>query len=563
MPEKTGIYQFFDKDNNIIYVGKAKNLKKRVNSYFKLKNICSKNKALINKIQDIKFTLVNSEIDALLLENNLIKKYKPRYNVLLKDDKTYPWICISNERVPRIFQTRSTKKNSGEYFGPYISSSIVKTLLGVFSDLFYSNGWTPMSYINRRISSEKQLSCYVSIINDIKKILTGNLSSLIKDLKSEMKKHSNNLEFEQAQIIKDKIDILSRYQSKSVIVSPKITDVDVFSIVSEGDIAFVNFIQIKSGSVIKTLTLRMNKKLNEKDEKLLSLAIVEIRQRFKSHAKKIYCSHHIENPWEEVKFYVPKIGDKKKLIDLSLKNAQQMLFNLKKNKMNQVFKKGFDRVLAQLQKDLNLAAIPKHIECFDNSNLQGTNPISACVVFKNGTPSKKEYRYFNIKTVSGPDDYASMEEVIYRRYLNLLEGKKKLPNLIIIDGGRGQLRSATKSLKKLNLSGRIAVIGIAKRLEEIYFPGDSLPLYLDKRSESLKLIQRLRDEAHRFSITKHRNKRSKNALESSLDKLTGIGPKTIELIISNYGSLKNIRKANKQDVIKLIGKSKTDKIFNN
>jgi excinuclease ABC subunit C len=375
--------------------------------------------------------------------------------------------------------------------------------------------------------------------------------------------YSDNLQFEQAQIIKEKIGILKTYQSKSVIVSPKITDVDVFSVFSDGDVAFVNFIGIKSGSVIKTLTLKMKKKLNEKDEQLLRLAIVEIRQRFKSVSKNIYCSHNIKTPWSNINFSVPKIGDKRKLVDLSLKNAKQMFLNIKKSKINQLASKGADQILSQLQRDLNLKIVPKHIECFDNSNLQGTNPMSACVVFKNAKPSKKEYRCFNIKTVSGPDDYTSMEEVVYRRCLRLIDEKKKLPDLIIIDGGKGQLNSAIKSLKKLNILNNIAIIGIAKRLEEIYFPGDSVPLYLDKRSESLKLIQRLRDEAHRFSITKHRNKRSKNALKSSLDKVVGIGPKTMELLISSYGSVKNVRKAKKKDIITLIGTSKANKIFKN
>jgi len=561
IPSSAGIYQYYDKNRSLLYVGKAKNLKKRVSSYFTKTHEHARIRVLVSKIQDIKCVLVTTEIDALLLENNLIKKHQPKYNVMLKDGKTYPWICISNEKVPRIFQTRDVTKREGEYFGPYVSTHIVKTLLNVCSDLFYSYGWTPVSYINRTVTSKKDLTNYLSIINDIRNILNGNLYYLINDLRKRMRLNAKNLQFEKAQIEKEKISILKKYQSKSIIVSPKINNIDVFTIVSDKKTGFVNFLKITSGAIIQTHTLELRKQLNEKEEELLRLAIVELRQKYNSTSKEIYCSHTIKNNWGGLKITVPKIGDKKKLINLSLQNAKYMLLDKKKKKINRVERLENKHVLKKLQKDLRLKHLPINIECFDNSNLQGTNAVAACVVFKNAKPSKKDYRHFNIKTVIGPDDFASMEEVVYRRYNRILKEKKTLPNLIIIDGGKGQLSAAVKSLEKLKLRGRVPVIGIAKRLEEIYFPNDSVPLYLDKRSESLKLIQRLRNEAHRFGITHHRKKRSQNYLSTSLDKIEGIGIKTISLLISHFGSIKKVNSATKKDLIQLIGKNKTDKIF--
>jgi len=562
IPPAVGIYEYYDKNEALLYVGKAKNIKKRVSSYFTKNHKNKRLKILIKKINRINYVIVETEIDALLLENNLIKKHQPKYNVLLKDDKTYPWICISKEKVPRVFQTRNIKKENGEYFGPYSSVRVVKILLNVFSNLFYAHGWTPISYVNRTITSKEDLTSYLRLINDIRKILNGNLHSLISSLKKDMLLRASNLEFEQAQIIKNKITLLKTYQSKSVIVSPKINNVDVFTIASKDGYAFINFMKIKAGAVIQTHTMELHKKLNETDEELLQIAIIELKQRFKSESKKIYCSHYLKPLWKDVNITVPKIGDKKKLLDLSLRNAQQLLLNKKKQIINNLSRKNNKRILGQLQKDLRLKNQPNHIECFDNSNIQGTNSVSACVVFKNGKPSKKEYRHFNIKNTSGPNDFANMEEVIYRRYKRFITEKKEFPDLIVIDGGKGQLSSTIKSLSKLNIRGKIAVISIAKRLEEIYFPDDSLPLYLDKRSESLKLIQYLRNEAHRFAINHHRRKRSNSSLKSSLDEIKGIGPKTISLLVSRFGSIKKAKEAEEKELILLIGKNKTAKILN-
>ena len=580
IPDKAGIYQYYDKNQDLLYVGKAKNLKKRVSSYFTKTQEHGKTKVLVGKIQDIKYVVVATEMDALLLENNLIKKHQPKYNVMLKDGKTYPWICIKNELFPRIFQTRTVIKDGSEYFGPYASVRSVQTILEFFHQLYPLRNCN-LNLSEQNIKNEKFKVCleyhlknclgpcigeqknkdYLLAIDHIRQIITGDVRSVIEHLKDSMKKFSANLEYEKAQSIKEKITLLDNYQSKSTIVNPKINDVDVFTIISDEDTAFVNFLKIKSGAIIQAHTLELSKKLNETEEELLQLAIIELRQRFNSTSKDIYCSHSLENVWEDLSITIPKIGDKKKLIDLSLRNAKYMLLDKQKQQINNIDRQDNKRVLEQLQKDLRLKDRPRHIECFDNSNLQGTSAVAACIVFKNGKPSKKDYRHFNIKTVVGPDDFASMEEVIFRRYKRLLEEEEDLPELIVIDGGKGQLSAAVKSLEKLKLRGKIAIIGIAKRLEEIYFPGDSLPLYLDKRSESLKLIQQLRDEAHRFGITHHRNKRSKISLENSLDKIEGIGPKTVQLLITHFGSVKKVMEAKKVELIQLIGKAKAEKVL--
>ena len=581
IPDKSGIYQYYDKNQDLLYVGKAKNLKKRVSSYFTKTQEHGKTKVLVGKIQDIKYVVVATEMDALLLENNLIKKHQPKYNVMLKDGKTYPWICIKNELFPRIFQTRTVIKDGSEYFGPYASVRLVQTILEFFHQLYPLRNCN-LNLSEQNIKNEKFKVCleyhlknclgpcigeqknkdYLLAIDHIRQIITGDVRSVIEHLKDSMKKFSANLEFEKAQSIKEKITLLDNYQSKSTIVNPKINDVDVFTIISDEDTAFVNFLKIKSGAIIQAHTLELSKKLNETEEELLQLAIIELRQRFNSTSKDIYCSHSLENVWKDLSITIPKIGDKKKLIDLSLRNAKYMLLDKQKQQINNIDRQDNKRVLEQLQKDLRLKDRPRHIECFDNSNLQGTSAVAACIVFKNGKPSKKDYRHFNIKTVVGPDDFASMEEVIFRRYKRLLEEEEDLPELIVIDGGKGQLSAAVKSLEKLKLRGKIAIIGIAKRLEEIYFPGDSLPLYLDKRSESLKLIQQLRDEAHRFGITHHRNKRSKISLENSLDKIEGIGPKTVQLLITHFGSVNQVMEANKDELEELIGRGKTKKLLN-
>ena len=582
IPEKAGIYRYYDKNETLLYVGKAKNLKKRVSSYFNKKQEHGKTRVLVSKIHDIQYVVVPTEIDALLLENNLIKKHQPKYNVALKDGKTYPWICIKNEPFPRIFQTRNVIKDGSTYFGPYTSVRLVKTLLDFFQQLYPLRNCS-LNLTDKNIKAKKFKVCleyhignclgpcedkqttddYQLSIEHIKQIIKGDIKSVTQHLKTAMLQFSNEMEFEKAQSIKEKIDLLNNYQAKSTIVNPKINDVDIFTILSDEETAFVNYLKINSGAIIQAHTLELNKKLNEPEEELLQLAIIELRQRFKSTSKTIYCSHSLENVWEDLSITIPKIGDKKKLIDLSLRNAKYMQLDKQKRKINNIEKQDNKRILEQMQKDLHLANRPRHIECFDNSNIQGANPVAACVIFKNARPSKKDYRHFNIKTVVGPDDFASIEEVVYRRYKRLLDEKQPLPELIVIDGGKGQLSSAVKSLDKLKLRGKIAIIGIAKRLEEIYFPGDSIPLYLDKRSESLKLIQQLRDEAHRFGITHHRKQRSKDSLGTSLDNIEGIGPKTVELLISHFGSVKQVMAAKKEELIKLIGKSKAEKISNN
>ena len=560
IPQKPGVYHFYDSDGEVIYVGKAKNLKRRVSSYFTKTHKRLKTKNLVSKITNISCIIVETEIDALLLENNLIKKHQPRYNILLKDDKSYPWICIKKEEFPRVFQTRNVVKDGSEYFGPYMSGYVVNVLLDYFSELFYDNGFTPDSYLNRRVSNSSKDN-YQKTIDKIRSILKGDIKNIIISLKNRMILFSEKLDFENAQKTKEKIALLNNYQSKSAIVSSKINNVDVFSICSEKNFAFVNYLKITSGSVVLSHSVEIKKKLSEDDESILQFVITDLRRRFNSVSKTIFCSHSINCIWPETKLMVPKIGDKKKLIELSLRNAKYMQFEKKKQKLMSKEKKEKTTSVFRLKEDLRLKQIPIHIECFDNSNLQGTNPVAACVVFKNGKPSKKEYRLFNIKTVVGPDDYKSMEEVVLRRYRRLINEKKKLPQLIVIDGGKGQLSSAVKSLKKLNIDGQIAIIGIAKRLEEIYFPNDSTPLYLDKKSSSLKLIQQLRNEAHRFGINHHRRKRVSENIKTSLDNISGIGPKTSTLLLKRFGSVKNLMKADYKTVQELIGKSKAKKIF--
>tara|TARA_B110000116_G_scaffold190844_1_gene165867 strand:+ start:4783 stop:6573 length:1791 start_codon:yes stop_codon:yes gene_type:complete len=575
IPQKVGVYRYYDKNEKLLYIGKAKNLKKRVSSYFTKKQESGKIKVLVSKIFDIQYVVVQTEMDALLLENNLIKKHQPKYNVMLKDGKTYPWICVKNEPFPRVFQTRNVVKDGSFYFGPYTSVRLVKTLLDFFHQLYPLRNCT-LNLSTKNIIARKFKVCleyhmgnclapcvgkqtsadYQIGIEHIKQIIKGDIKSVIKHLKTAMLGFSKKMEFEKAQSVKQKIQLLKNYQSKSTIVNPKINDVDVFTIISDKKTAFVNYLKINSGAIIQAHTLELKKQLNEEEKNLLLLAIVELRQRFNSTSKTIYCSHYLENVWEDLNITLPKIGDKKKLIDLSLRNAKYMQLEHQKRKRNNSARQNNKRILERLQKDLHLLKYPRHIECFDNSNIQGAHAVSACVVFKNAKPNKKDYRHFNIKTVVGPDDFTSMEEVVYRRYKRLLKEKQPLPELIVIDGGKGQLSSAVKSLEKLNLREKIAIIGIAKRLEEIYFPGDSVPLYLDKRSESLKVIQQLRDEAHRFGITHHRNKRSKESLGTSLDKIKGIGPKTVELLISYFGSVKQVKTAKKEELVKLVGKTK-------
>jgi excinuclease ABC subunit C len=580
LPNSPGVYQYFDTNDSIIYVGKAKNLKKRVSSYFTKTHENGKTRILVKKIANIKHIVVETETDALLLENNLIKKHKPRYNVLLKDDKSYPWICIKNERFPRVFQTRRLIKDGSEYFGPYTSVKTVYTLLDLIRGL-YQLRTCNYDLSQEKIEAGKYKVCleyhlgnckgaceghetveeYEENIKAIREILKGNFKDSLQRFKKQMHNLAKDMHFEEAQKVKEKIDVLENYQAKSTIVNPKINNVDVFSIVSDESYAYVNFLQISLGSIVRSHTLEIKKKLDETDKELLEIAIVEIRQRFNSQSKEIYVPFKIDIG-DDVKVTIPKLGDKKHILDLSIRNAKYYrLEQLKQVKIVDPDRHA-NRIMAQMKADLRLKVEPRHIECFDNSNIQGTNPVAACVVFKNGKPSKKDYRHFNIKTVEGPDDFASMEEVVYRRYKRLLDEKKSLPQLIIIDGGKGQLSSALKSLDALNLRGKIAIIGIAKRLEELFYPNDPIPLYLDKKSETLKIIQQLRNEAHRFGIEHHRNKRSKGALNTELETIPGVGEKTIVELLKYFKSAKRISYAKLDELEDVVGVSRAQKIYN-
>jgi len=578
LPNSPGVYQYYDKEDKLLYVGKAKNLKKRVASYFNKQHNNARTRLLVKRIHSIKHIVVATETDALLLENNLIKNYQPKYNVMLKDDKTYPWLCIKNERFPRVFSTRKLIKDGSEYFGPYTSMRTVHTLLDLIRGLFPLRTCT-FDLSVEKIKAKKFKICleyhlgnclgpceekyseekYDENIEAIRNIIKGNFKESLHVFKNKMKTYAAELQFEDAQRIKEKIDILENYQAKSTVVNPKINDVDVFSIVSDESYAYVNFLQISFGSIIRSHTLEIKKKLDETDAELLELSVVELRQRFNSLCKEIYVPFSIKTE-EGVKVHIPKVGDKKKILDLSVRNAKY--YRMERFKQAKIVDpdRHEKRIMAQMKKDLRLSEEPRHIECFDNSNIQGTNPVAACVVFKNGKPSKKEYRKFNIKTVEGPDDFASMEEVVYRRYKRLKEEEQPLPQLIIIDGGKGQLSSALKSLDKLGLRGKIAIVGIAKRLEELFYPGDPIPLYLDKKSETLKIIQQLRNEAHRFGITFHRDKRSKEALDSALETIPGIGEKTILELLKHFKSVKRISEAGFDDLEKIVGVSRAKKI---
>ncbi|MGX1024961.1 excinuclease ABC subunit UvrC [Psychroflexus sp. MBR-150] len=575
LPENPGVYQFYDKNGKLLYVGKAKNLKKRVNSYFTKSHDSRRIEVMVKKITNIKHIVVNSEADALLLENNLIKTRRPRFNVMLRDDKTYPWLCIKNERFPRVFLTRRVIKDGSEYYGPFPSLKTVKILLGLIKGLYqirtckYDLSETKIKAGKYKVCLEYHLgNClgpceayqteedYNRQIESVRQIVKGNFKSSLKAFKQQMKDKAENLQFEEAEKIKRKIESLERYQSKSTVVNPKISDVDVFSIVSDESFGYVNFLQVVHGAIIRSHTIEIKKKLDEDDKTLLELGIVEIRQRFESQSKEIYVPFEV-NLGEDVQVVIPKLGDKKALIDLSQRNAKY--FRIERFKTMKIVdpERHTKRLMTQMKKDLRLPKEPRHIECFDNSNIQGSNPVAACVVFKNGNPSKKDYRKFNIKTVEGPDDFASMEEVVFRRYRRLLEEDENLPQLIVIDGGKGQLSSAVNALDKLGLRGQISIIGIAKKLEEIYFPNDSIPLYLDKKSESLKIIQQLRNEAHRFGITFHRQKRSQQAIETELENIKGIGQKTALDLLKEFRSVKRIKTANEEQLIKIVGQAKT------
>lgn len=569
IPAKPGVYQFWNVDGELIYIGKAKSLKSRVSSYFNNDQfkISGKTRVLVSKIANITFTIVDTEVDAWLLENSLIKKHQPRYNILLKDDKTYPWIVIKNEPFPRIFWTRRIIKDGSRYLGPYASVSMMHTILDLVKEL-YPLRTCNLPLTRQNIEAGKFKVCleyqignckgpcqglqnledYEHNINDIRDILNGKTGVVIRNVKDELERAVANLNFESAHKLKRQLELLENYQSKSTIVNSSITDVDVFSIASEEKYAFVNFLKVMNGTVIQTQTIELKKRLDESDEELLSFAISEFRTRFSSHSREAIVPFDLNVEDPGIRFTVPKQGEKKKLLELSQKNV---LF-FKKERIDQYEKLNpevkTERLLTQMMKDLRLNQLPRHIECFDNSNFQGKYPVSAIVVFRDARPSKKDYRHFNVKTVEGPNDFATMEEAVYRRYKRMLDEGNPLPQLVIIDGGKGQLSSALKSLKTLGIDTQLTVIGIAKRLEELFYPGDQYPLYLDKKSETLKIIQQLRDEAHRFGITFHRNKRNKGTLVTELTNVAGIGKTTAEKLLAHFKSVRKIREAEENEL---------------
>jgi len=578
LPDKPGVYQFYNNAGIIIYVGKAKSLKKRVRSYFKEEaQQTGKVSVLVKKIADIKYIVVDNEYEALLLENNLIKKYLPRYNVLLKDDKTYPWICIKNEHFPRVFPTRHIVKDGSEYFGPYASVRMMNTLLDLVTQIFRLRSCT-YNLSDENIQRRKYKVClkyhignckgpcegfeseeeYNETIGHIREIIRGNINAVQQRLKTLMNSFAREYEFEKAQIIKEKIELLQNYQSKSTVVNPSISNVDVFSIIEDDDTAYVNFLKVVDGAIVQAHTVELRKHLDETPGQLLEFAITDLRERLKSNSRKIIVPVSLSIDFPGIKITVPRKGDKKKLLDLSVNNARY--YRLDKEKQKELIDpdRHVNRIMDQAMNDLHLNERPNHIECFDNSNIQGSFPVAAMVVFKNARPEKNEYRHYNIKTVEGPDDFASMEEVVFRRYKRLLEENKPLPKLIVIDGGKGQLSAAVNSLEKLELRGKIAIIGIAKKLEEIYFPGDSFPLYLDKKSETLKLIQQLRDEAHRFGITHHRQKRQKTLSKSILTDIDGIGYETAQKLLRKFKSVENIKKTLYDDLKAVVGHQKAE-----
>jgi excinuclease ABC subunit C len=573
LPDKPGVYQFFDEKENIIYIGKAISLKKRVASYFNRDTSQSgRVMVMVKRINEIRHIIVDSEIDALLLENNLIKKYQPRYNIMLKDDKTFPWICIKNEPFPRIFPTRNVIRDGSVYFGPYASGKMMHTLLDLVRQLFQYRTCR-LNLTDENIKAGKFKVCleyhlgnclgpcegmqsaedYQQTIEQVKEILKGNLNTVIQQLKGLMKKYAEEYSYEKAQIVKDKIDLLEKYQAKSMVVNPAVSNVDVFSVKSDDEFGYVNFLKVVNGAIVQSHTLELKKRLDESDAKLLEMAVTEIRQRFETGAKEVIVPLKPETRLPDVKYTIPKRGDKKKLLELSERNAKY--YRLEKLRQKELVdpRRHTLRILEKMQKDLGLPKLPEHIECFDNSNTQGSYPVAAMVVFRDARPSRKEYRHYNIKTVEGPDDFASMTEVVFRRYKRLLDEKQPLPQLVIVDGGKGQLSSAVAALEKLDLQGKIPVIGIAKRLEEIYFPSDSIPVYIDKKSETLKIIQHLRDEAHRFGITHHRNRRQKGSLKSELMDIKGIGEKTGTQLLRKFKSVQGIKNATPDELAAEVG----------
>ncbi|WP_024566667.1 excinuclease ABC subunit UvrC [Elizabethkingia anophelis] len=580
LPQDPGVYRYYDKDNNLLYVGKAKNLKKRVLSYFNKNHGGYRTRIMVSKIVRLETTIVNSEYDALLLENNLIKELNPYYNVMLKDDKTYPWICIKNESFPRVFLTRNVVKDGSEYYGPYAKPRQAKILIDTIKKI-YKLRTCNLNLSPDKIDDGKYKVCleyhiknclgpcegleseeeYNDKIKAIRGIIKGDYKIARQYLTGQMMHFAEKMEFENAQMVKERLEILEDYQTHSMVVNAYIDDVDVFGIFSDESAAYVNYFKINNGSIVQSFTTEIKKILEESDEEIMEEALVEIRQKFSSNSKEIYLPFHLSVEIPGAKIIVPKVGDKKRIVELSEKNARE--YRLEKLKQVQIVdpERHTNRIMAEMQKNLRMPVEPRHIEGFDNSNIQGTNPVSACVVFKDGKPSKQDYRIFHVKTVEGPNDFATMEEVILRRYSRSLDEGEDLPQLILIDGGKGQLSSAVKSLKTLGLYGKITIVGIAKRLEEIFFPEDPIPLYLDKKSETLKILQRVRDEAHRFGVKHHRTRRKNSTIKSELEEIPGVGPKSIEMLLSKMKSVKRIREANLETLEEILGKSKAKMVF--
>ena len=580
LPSEPGVYRYYDKNENLLYVGKAKNLKKRVLSYFNKTLSGYRTRIMVGKINRLETTIVNSEYDALLLENNLIKEHQPFYNVMLKDDKTYPWICIKNENFPRIFLTRNKIKDGSEYYGPYAKVKPAKILLDTIKHI-YKLRTCNLNLAPQKIEEGKYKVCleyhikncegpcegleskedYDEKVNAIRGMIKGDFRNAKEYLVNQMTKYASNLQFENAQIIKERLDILENYQAKHTVVNPNIDDVDVFGMTSDETAAYVNYFKIRNGNIIQSFTTEIKKMLEETEEEIMEEALIEIRQKFDSDSKEILLPFHLSVEIPNVKLIVPKVGDKKRIVELSEKNAKE--YRLEKLKQVQIVdpERHSNRIMAEMQKLLRMPVEPRHIEGFDNSNIQGTNPVSACVVFKDGKPSKADYRIFHPKTVVGPDDFKTMEEVIFRRYKRMLEEGESLPQLILIDGGKGQLSSAIKSLKLLGLYGKITIVGIAKRLEEIFFPEDPIPLYLDKKSETLKVLQRVRDEAHRFGVKHHRTRRKNSTIKSELEEIPGIGEKTIELLLSKLKSVKRIKESSQETLEEILGKAKAKVVW--
>ncbi|MFQ5334716.1 MAG: excinuclease ABC subunit UvrC [Flavobacteriales bacterium] len=576
LPDKPGVYRFYDVNGRLIYVGKAKSLRKRVASYFSKKKYESgKTALLVKKIAEIRFMVVDTEYEALLLENNLIKKYQPKYNIQWRDDKSYPFICIKNERFPRVMAVRNPIKDGSEYYGPYASVRLMNVILELCRALSPLRNCTyKLSAAN--IEQRKFKTCleyqignclgpctglqsetdYMDSVAQVRKVIRGNLSEVIRQLKEEMKRLAGLMEFEKAALLKEKLDLLEKYRAKSTVVNPRIHDVDVFSICSSAGYAYVNYLKVMKGAIVQGHTLEIKKRLDESEEEILPSAIAELRNRFSSTSQELYLPLPLAISMPGTRVHIPQRGEKKKLLQLSERNAFQLMKNRELERSEAAARKPWHRKLLKLKTDLNLPSLPYHIECFDNSNLQGSEAVAACVVFKNARPAKSEYRHFNIKTVSGPDDYASMREVVFRRYKRLLAEGKPLPQLVIIDGGKGQLSAAVSAIKKLGVEERLSVIGIAKRLEEIYRPGDPHPLHIDKKSESLRLIQQLRDEAHRFGISHHRKKRVKKRVTSELNNIRGIGPATVNALLSEFKSVKRVKAASTKAIAAVVGRSK-------